>query len=109
MAAEHEADEISLDGDSAFGESISDQSDSTSVASSIRKYREENGRTYHSYGLNEYWGPNDEEQQDHLDISHQYYTLLFGGKLLHTPLKPGIHRVLDLGTGTVSVHSPECI
>jgi len=97
MAAEAQEDYVSLDDDSAFGASISDQSDSTSVASSILKYRQENGRTYANYGIKEYWAPNDEEEQDSLDIAHHYNTLLAGGKLLRTPVKPGINRVLDLG------------
>lgn len=37
------------DGDSAFG-AFSDTTDTASMTSSIMKFREENGRTYHSYG-----------------------------------------------------------
>jgi len=89
----------SYDGDSAFEPSISDMTDTTSIGSSIQKYRKEFGRTYHSYGLNEYWGPNDETMQDHMDIGHQFYTLLLDGKLITAPITH-VNRVLDLGTGT---------
>ena len=37
------------DGDSAFG-AFSDTTDTASMTSSIMKFREENGRTYHSFG-----------------------------------------------------------
>lgn len=47
----------SLDGDLAFGESISNMTDTTSIGSSIKKYRMENGRAYHSYGTTLCWGP----------------------------------------------------
>ncbi|KAI4136668.1 MAG: hypothetical protein LQ341_005506, partial [Variospora aurantia] len=39
----------------------------TSIASSIYKYRLENGRTYHAYRDGQYWGPNDEEAR-YLDV-----------------------------------------
>lgn len=58
------------DADSAFGASISDMTDTTSMGSSIQKYRQENGRTYHAYGSREYWGPNDDAMLDHLDIRY---------------------------------------
>lgn len=48
------------DADSAL--SFRGMSDTTSVASSIFKFREENGRTYHSYRASEaaYFLPNDD-------------------------------------------------
>ena len=42
-----EAETDDYESDEAFGESIA--SSTTSVNSSIMKYREENGRTYHAY------------------------------------------------------------
>lgn len=43
-------------------------SDTTSVAESIWKHRYENGRRYHKYREGAYWGPNDDAQNDQLDI-----------------------------------------
>lgn len=54
------------DGDSALGDDV--LSDTTSIASSITKYRYENGRRYHKYQEGAYWGPNDEAQNNQLDI-----------------------------------------
>ena len=44
-----EEEELAFDADSTYGAS-SDMTDTASVSSSIMKFREENGRTYHSYG-----------------------------------------------------------
>jgi hypothetical protein len=43
-------------------------SETTSLTSSITAYRHENGRRYHAYKDGEYWGPNDEKQNEQLDI-----------------------------------------
>ena len=43
--------------------------------------------------------PNDEGEQDRLDLYHHMFLMVQGGKLYTAPLnKP--HRVLDVGTGT---------
>ncbi|KAK7515234.1 uncharacterized protein IWZ02DRAFT_493117 [Phyllosticta citriasiana] len=55
------------DGDAAYGEDDA-VSDTTSVASTIWKHRFENGRRYHKYREDAYWGPNDDAQNDQLDI-----------------------------------------
>lgn len=55
------------DTDSLYAGSIAG-TDSTSLKSSITKYREELGRTYHSYGSTEHWGPNDPKAQDQQDL-----------------------------------------
>jgi len=45
--------------------------------------------------------PNDEIEQDRLDLQHHIYRLMIGGKLYKAPLIPGnIQRALDFGTGT---------
>jgi SAM-dependent methyltransferase len=75
-------------------------SDSTSLYSDIMKYRFENGRRYHSYKDGEYWGPNDEKQNNQLDIAHNLYLLTFKGKLFLAPIGDNPQRVLDVGTGT---------
>ncbi|EKD21152.1 methyltransferase domain-containing protein [Drepanopeziza brunnea f. sp. 'multigermtubi' MB_m1] len=91
------------DYDSAYGdggESILNST--TSIASSIMKYREENGRTYHAYKDGSYTFPNDEEEQDRLDLQYHLFQLIFEGKLFTAPVPKDkiLHRVLDVGTGT---------
>ncbi|KAL2074103.1 hypothetical protein VTL71DRAFT_7881 [Oculimacula yallundae] len=85
------------DNDSAFGD---DASSTGSVASTIRHYREEHGRTYHNYGNTEYWGPNDETQNEQLDIGHHMCTLVLENKLYLAPIGENVQKVLDIGTGT---------
>lgn len=43
--------------------------------------------------------PNDEAEQDRLDMYHHIFLSLLGGKLYTAPLE-NPHRVLDVGTGT---------
>jgi len=53
------ADEFD-DADSALGEDDEDLSSTASIGSSILRYRQENGRTYHAYKDGKYLLPNDE-------------------------------------------------
>ncbi|KIW01727.1 uncharacterized protein PV09_06904 [Verruconis gallopava] len=87
------------DEDSSFGDSDI-LSDTTSLKSSILNYHYENGRRYHAYRKGSYWGPNDEQAADNLDIAHHIFNLTLGGKLYLAPIGEDIHRVLDVGTGT---------
>ncbi|KAK3936976.1 Phosphoethanolamine N-methyltransferase 1 [Diplogelasinospora grovesii] len=87
------------DADSAY-ESLA--SSSTSLASTILRYRQENGRTYHAYKELKYVLPNDDAECDRLDLQHHVFTMTFDGKLHTCPAgkdKP-LQRVLDAGTGT---------
>ncbi|KAH8654553.1 S-adenosyl-L-methionine-dependent methyltransferase [Tricladium varicosporioides] len=91
-----------VDNDSAFGDDASVASSTTTLSQSIMKHREENGRTYHSYKDGKYVLPNDQIENDRLDLQHHVYSLMYDGKLCITEFakdKP-IHRVLDVGTGT---------
>ncbi|CZR65016.1 related to methyltransferase [Phialocephala subalpina] len=106
----------SNENDSAFGDN--DQGSTASIGSSILKYRQENGRTYHAYkdgskGIfpnrrlisnsnAEYVLPNDEGENDRLDLQHHMYSLMLDGKLTTAPIPKDqqLHRVLDAGTGT---------
>ncbi|KAK1996444.1 methyltransferase domain-containing protein [Colletotrichum falcatum] len=75
---------------------------SASMTSSIMRYREENGRTYHAFREGRYVLPNDADENDRLDLQHHLYTLTFDGKLFISPAgrdRP-LRRVLDAGTGT---------
>ncbi len=72
------------------------------MASSITNYKYENGRRYHAYRDGAYPLPNDETEQDRLDMFHHVFRMLIGGALYRAPIAPGRppSRVLDLGTGT---------
>ncbi|TVY81903.1 Secondary metabolism regulator [Lachnellula suecica] len=92
-------DNEALERDSAFGDNESIASSRTSLTSGITRYRQENGRRYHAYRDGKYLFPNDEKEQDRLDLFHHVFNLLFGGKLFHAPVD-NPQRVLDVGTGT---------
>ncbi|EGS22913.1 uncharacterized protein CTHT_0013910 [Thermochaetoides thermophila DSM 1495] len=79
-------------------------SETTSVASSIYRFRVENGRTYHAYKANEndYFLPNDERENERLDLQHAITLKVQHNKLYICPAgkdKP-LRRVLDVGCGT---------
>ncbi|KAK3342115.1 S-adenosyl-L-methionine-dependent methyltransferase [Lasiosphaeria hispida] len=88
------------DNDSAIGDDV--QSSTASISSSILEYRAIKGRTYHSARHpTDYFTPNDEQQQESVDLTHHYLTILLDGKLFLAPLKEEtLENVLDIGTGT---------
>ncbi|KAI9927250.1 hypothetical protein MW887_003637 [Aspergillus wentii] len=110
-----EPDDDFTDNDSTYEGSIGDASYTTSITSSAMKYLYENGRRYHAYHEGEYVlvgapdladrirtdtpQPNDEQEQDRLDLSNHIYRMLFKGELHRAPVKSP-RRVLDMGTGT---------
>lgn len=53
-----------------------------------------------SKSLPGYKFPNDEKEQDRLDMFHHMFTLALGEKLFLAPVKGESLRVLDIGTGT---------
>ncbi|KAI9888813.1 MAG: hypothetical protein M1814_006267 [Vezdaea aestivalis] len=85
--------------DSTYGDSDG-ESYTTSIASSMLKYREENGRTYHIYKDGSYILPNDETENDRLDLQHQLFLLTLKNKLCLAPIKHNPPHVIDIGTGT---------
>ncbi|KAH0545427.1 hypothetical protein FGG08_000428 [Glutinoglossum americanum] len=142
------------DGDSALGVDL--LSETTSIASSVRKYkyahskshapllaspssdgswgggadgmaRYENGRRYHSFREGSYvlvsystlgpparyatprlqltsFEPNDETEQERLDLVHHLFRLAIGGQLFRAPIGSSPQSVLDIGTGTDNDH-----
>lgn len=86
------------DGDSALG--VGESESTCSLSLSDLKTIVENGRTYHGEG--KYPLPNDEPEQNRLDLQHHLSTLTFDGKLFNCPIDKEmvLHRVLDVGTGT---------
>lgn len=70
-----------------------------SVASSIFNYEEENGRTYHSFRNDKKYAlPNDEREQERMDITYHSIRLTLEEQHWHCPLRAPRH-VLDIGTG----------
>ncbi|KAK1498233.1 TAM domain methyltransferase [Colletotrichum tamarilloi] len=89
------------DAESNLGSSVA--SSSTSVSSSILEYRIENGRTYHAYKDGKYFFPNDERENDRLDLQHNLFILTFDNKLATAPPndpRSKVGNVLDVGTGS---------
>jgi len=95
-------DDTRDDDDSALGNEDG-ASDTASLISSVLRYREENGRTYHSYKASkDYFLPNDEDENDRLDLQHNIILMCQDNKLYLSPVgkdKP-LKRVLDAGCGT---------
>ncbi|KAF8448323.1 putative TAM domain methyltransferase [Terfezia claveryi] len=68
---------------------------------SVFEFTYANGRRYHSdrFSRAKYLLPNDEGEQERLDLCHHMFLQLLGGKLYSAPLQ-NPQRVLDVGTGT---------
>jgi hypothetical protein len=96
--------QLDSDADTTYTESLCD---------SVLEYVHENGRRYVSerWEKNKYLIPNDESEQERMDIIHQMFLHLLGGRLHLAPLPvteedcsarkdSEERRALDLGTGT---------
>ncbi|KAB5526406.1 hypothetical protein GE09DRAFT_1064994 [Coniochaeta sp. 2T2.1] len=91
--------EVDLDdGDSGIA-GVDTSTLSQSVRSSVYEFVEENGRTYHRYKEGQYFLPNDESEQERLDLQHHLFLLTFNNQLHLSPTGQ-LHNVLDIGTGT---------
>ncbi|KAI8171654.1 Secondary metabolism regulator LAE1 [Colletotrichum sp. SAR 10_86] len=73
-----------------------------SLRSSILDYRRENGRTYHRMSDGKYAFPNDDREQERLDIVNHVWMLTLEGNFCLCPKNNDgtARQVLDLGTGT---------
>jgi hypothetical protein len=85
------------DTDSAIGSEI--MSSTMSLRSSLYESIQENGRSYHKYKEGQYYLPNDDLEQDRLNLQHHLWTLTLDGRLHLAPTENPQH-VLDIGTGT---------
>ncbi|KAL7270675.1 hypothetical protein RUND412_006612 [Rhizina undulata] len=97
---EFEGEDGSDNGSSAYGSGLS--SDTTSLITAARNHVFENGRRYHGYKEGKYILPNDEAEQDRLDLLHHCCLLALRGELYACPLDKDSppQRILDVGTGT---------
>ncbi|GME52733.1 Methyltransferase type 12 [Neofusicoccum parvum] len=90
------------DTDSTRG-SVEDELSSftASITSSVTNYPMQHGRRYHAYKDGSYIMPNDEQEQDRLDMAHAMATKLIGDKLYLAPLPNNFSgKILDAGCGT---------
>lgn len=103
---EHEQSEPEEDdGDSAFDEG-SILSETSSLSEDITRYRYEHNRRYHAFRAGEYWGPNDEKQNNQLDIAHHLYLLTLEGNLFLAPIGERPQKVLDVGNQPIFLSLP---
>ncbi|KAF5512179.1 Secondary metabolism regulator LAE1 [Colletotrichum aenigma] len=87
------------DADSAI-DAQSIVSSTASLSESIFDYRKLHGRTYQNSKTTEYWAPNDEQQNDGLDMIHNALLMILDDELFLAPIGDNPQRVLDVGTGT---------
>ncbi|KAL3440677.1 S-adenosyl-L-methionine-dependent methyltransferase [Aspergillus insuetus] len=85
--------------DSAFSDNNSTVY-TESLRSSFLQSVRENGRGYHKYSDGKYLIPEDEQEQERLDMQHEIFLITMHRKLYHAPISPDVQHVLDLGTGT---------
>ncbi|KAK0390145.1 hypothetical protein NLU13_3718 [Sarocladium strictum] len=99
MAENHTIEIDPHDADSSLGDDVS--AATTSLKSSVLEYRYRHGRRYHSdRSGGDYSFPNDEQEQERLDMLHNMFVHLMGDKLFLAPFDPQNKRILDIGTGT---------
>jgi len=55
---------------------------------------------YHRYRDGKYIFPEDDDEQDRLDMQHEIFNKTLDDKLALAPISKQLHHVLDLGTGT---------
>lgn len=71
-----------------------------SLRSTLLESVSENGRGYHKYRDGSYFLPEDEKEQERLDMQHTMMLKLFDNKLSLVPFEKDPLHALDLGTGT---------
>lgn len=84
---------------SSFGE-YDPSSYTTSLASSITDYQYQHGRRYHAYQAGRYDLPNDEKEQERMDLQYHALRLAFQNKDFFAPIAEKSTNILDIGTGT---------
>lgn len=86
--------------DSALGECGNESTNSILIASIAVKYDWRHGRRYHGYQSGKYSFPNDDTEQDRLNLIYYVFFRLLEDRLFLAPIRPEGLRILDLGTGT---------
>ncbi|KAF2010609.1 S-adenosyl-L-methionine-dependent methyltransferase [Aaosphaeria arxii CBS 175.79] len=70
-----------------------------SLASSVTRYRYENGRRYHAFRDGQFYGPNDDKYASYEMVVHHLWLLTLDDKLFLAPIDDP-EMILDVGTGT---------
>ena len=89
-------DDALSEADSGFSDT---GSSTASLRSSIFDYETEYGRSYHAFRSGKYVMPNDEGEQDRMDMHYHAIRIAFGNRLYFAPVERPM-SVLDVGTGT---------
>ncbi|KAL7272619.1 hypothetical protein RUND412_004565 [Rhizina undulata] len=109
MAHVSENPEPVLEADPDYGSGGSDsdyssglESDTTSLISAAKNHVFENGRRYHGYKEGKYILPNDEAEQDRMDLVHHCCLMALHGELFVAPVGKASNpqSILDVGTGS---------
>ncbi|KAL8393748.1 hypothetical protein RB595_003479 [Gaeumannomyces hyphopodioides] len=87
------------DGDSGFHVDARSDIYTGSIRDSLLENHVENGRTYHKLSEGKYMMPNDESEQDRMELLHHLYKVTFDDRLCQCPKNDGARHVLDIGTG----------
>lgn len=76
--------------------------DTQSLSESIADFREEFGRTYHSYRAGSYYFPNDPTEAERMDEQYEIIKVIMDGRLHLAPFTREKYprKVLDIATGT---------
>ncbi|KAL7273598.1 hypothetical protein RUND412_003523 [Rhizina undulata] len=102
LEADPDYDEGSFYMNKTSNNSFYDDMDTESLISVAKNHVYENGRRFHGYKAGRYILPNDEIEQDRLDLGHHCYLLALHGELFACPVgkQSAPKRILDVGTGT---------
>ncbi|KAG8531650.1 uncharacterized protein KY384_003281 [Bacidia gigantensis] len=100
IEAQGSSDEVSSETDSALGSEYDESTYTASLSSSITAYQYEHGRRYHANHAVNYDLPNDENEQERMDLQYHALRLAFGDKLFFAPIDDSPATILDIGTGT---------
>ncbi|TAQ88910.1 hypothetical protein B7494_g2764 [Chlorociboria aeruginascens] len=96
VASQSEQNRPEVEKNSTFGE---DDTTTTSLSDSDYDYQYENGRRYHAFQAGQYLQPNDNMEQERLDLLHHICQMIKNDALHLSPLQ-NPQRILDIGTGT---------
>ncbi|KAF9890155.1 hypothetical protein FE257_006316 [Aspergillus nanangensis] len=98
MSIDHADDPVEVDTNEPASLHLS--SSNTSLSSTVQQYEFKHGRRYHGYQAGSYHFPNDQREQDRLDMIHHLYYRVMNNRLFMAPIDPRGMRILDIGTGT---------
>ncbi|KAI9728512.1 MAG: hypothetical protein M1834_007650 [Cirrosporium novae-zelandiae] len=90
---------VSVEIDSTLG-SDAESLTETITSENYQNHQLENRRSIYAFEEAAYLLPNDEQEQNRLDLQHKAFLITLGNKLHLAPLKEDIQSALDVATGT---------